>query len=193
MQVTPNSHLQFAGGAQNATDITGQVLTTSGLHSGQIAAFLTAQWTPAFLAGGTYSLLTYHQPSAPLQPSDSKGVSFSAAQNLSAKYGVFLRVNNASGEAIPIETSVAFGGIVNDPFGRQPLDQAGIGIAWDKTNKVVVGSPSHSSEFVAEMYYHYRIFKGWHVTPDVQVYCNPVVAPNTRVAGVFTLRTTFDF
>ncbi len=193
VQITPNSHLQFAGGAQGATDITGQALTLNGVHDGQVAAFLTAQWTPALLAGGTYSILYYHQPAVPLLPGASQGVSFSAAQNLTAKYGMFLRVNNASGDDIPIETSVAFGGIVNDPFGRQRLDQAGLGLAWDKTNKAVVGSPSRGAEFVAEVYYHYRIFKGWHVTPDVQVYYNPVLAPTTNVAGVFTLRTTFDF
>jgi hypothetical protein len=178
VQVTPNSHLQFAGGAQNATDITGQALTANGWHDGQIASFLTAQWTPAFLAGGSYGVIVYHQPSVPLQPGASQGVSFSAAQNLTAKYGVFVRVNNASGEAIPIETSVAFGGVANDPFGRDRLDQAGIGLAWNKANQAALGSPPRRSEFVAELYYNFRVFKGWHITPDVQVYANPVLAPD---------------
>lgn len=193
VQLTPNSTVQLAGGMQGATDITGESLTTNGLHDNKIAGFVAAQWTPTFLAGGSYGILYYSQPSVPQQPSASQGVSFSASQDLTPRFGLFIRANNASGAAIPIETSVAFGGIVNNPFGRQRLDQLGIGIAWDKANKAVVGSPSRSAEFVAELYYNVRIFKGWHVTPDLQVYINPVLAPNTDVAAVLTLRTTVHF
>lgn len=114
-------------------------------------------------------------------------------QNLNATYGLFLRVNNASGDAIPIETSVAFGGIVNNPFGRNRLDQAGIGVAWDQTNRAAVGGPSRGSEWVSELYYNYTVFKPLQLTPDLQVYFNPALAPNTSVAAVFLLRTTFNF
>ncbi len=193
MQITPNSQLQFAGGLQNATDITGGAPTTSGFHDGQVAYFMNAQWTPTFLAGGTYSLLYYSQPAVPLQPSASQGVSLSLVQNLNAKYGLFLRVNNASGSAIPVSTSVAFGGIVNNPFGRNRLDQAGIGIAWDKTNKDAVEGPSRSSEWITELYYNYTIFKALQITPDIQLYINPALAPNTSVAAVLSLRTTYKF
>ena len=193
VQVTPNSHLQFAGGAQGATDVTGRAVTLNGWQNGQVAWFLTALWTPSFLAGGSYGLLYYNQPSVPLQPSAAQGVSFSAVQNFTPKYGVFLRINNASGDAIPIETSVAFGGIVNDPFARHRLDQAGLGIAWDKTNRLAVGSPAREAEWVGELYYSYTVFKPLHVAPDVQVYCNPALAPTTTLAAAFTLRATFNF
>ena len=193
VQIAPTSALQFAGGVQSATDVFGRSVTINGFHDGLLAWFMTAQWTPTFLAGGTYSILYYTQPAVPLQPSASQGVSFSAAQNLTARYGIFIRASNASGEAIPIETSVAFGGIVNDPFGRHRLDQAGLGIAWDKTNKAAVGSPSREAEWVAELYYSYTVFKPLHLTPDVQVYCNPALAPDTSFAVAFTLRATFNF
>jgi Carbohydrate-selective porin, OprB family len=193
VQITLNPQLQIAGGLQSATDITGGAPTISGFHDGQIAYFMNAQWTPTFMAGGTYSLLYYSQPAVPLQPSASQGVSFSAVQNLSAKYGLFLRVNNASGNAIAIETSVAFGGIMNNPFNRNRLDQAGIGIVWDKTNKAAIEGPSRSSEWIAELYYSYTVFKALQVTPDIQLYLNPALAPNTSVAAVFSLRTTYKF
>jgi len=193
VQITPNSQLQFAGGLQGASNITGETITVSGFRNDQIASFLNAQWTPTFLAGGTYSMLYYNQPSVPQQPSASQGVSFSASQNLNATYGLFLRVNNASGDAIPIETSVAFGGIKNDPFGRNRLDQAGIGIAWDKTNQAAVGGPARGAEWVSELYYNYTLFKALQLTPDLQVYFNPALAPNTSVAAVFSLRATINF
>lgn len=193
VQVTPNSRLLFAGGVQNATDVLGRSVTINGFQDGQLAWFVTAQWTPAFLAGGSYGVLYYSQPSVPLQPGASQGVSFSAVQNITAKYGVFLRVNNASGDAIPIETSVAFGGIVNDPFGRHRLDQAGLGIAWDKTNRLAAGTPSRDAEWVGELYYSYTVFKPLHITPDLQVYCNPALAATTSLAAALTLRATFNF
>ena len=59
----------------------------------------------------------------PLSDTTTLGVSFSAVQNIDPKWGLFLRVNRASGTATPIETSVAWGGIRNNPFGRNKLDQ----------------------------------------------------------------------
>jgi hypothetical protein len=191
-QITPNSQLQVGGGFQGATDVGSQYLTTYGLQKGKIAYFLTSQWTSTILAGGSYSILYYCQPSVPAQ-SASQGISFSAAQNLNATYGLFLRVNNASGNVAPIETSVAFGGIMNDPFGRNRLDQAGVGVAWNKTNLSAVGFPARASETVFELYYRWTIRKAVQLTPDIQVYFNPALAPTTGVAAVFSLRTTFTF
>lgn len=193
LQVTPNSQLQFAAGLQGATDIEGSALTTSGLGDGSIASFIAAQWTPTFLAGGSYGALYYSQPSVPHQPSAAQGISFSASQGITARYGVFLRVNNASGAAIPIETSVAFGGVVNDPFGRNDHDQAGLGFVWDKTNLAFVDAPARRSEQLAEVYYNFAVCKALIVTPDVQLYVRPALAPDTGVAAVFTLRTTINF
>ena len=192
-QITPNNQLQVAGGFQGATDLGSQHLTTYGLEKGKIAYFLTAQWTSTILAGGSYSLLYYSQPSVPAQPSASQGVSFSATQNLNAKYGLFLRANTASGSVAPVEISVAFGGIMNNPLDRNRLDQAGVGIAWDKSNLSLVGYPSRGSETIAEIYYRLTIQRAIQVTPDFQLYFNPVFAPNTGVAAVFSLRTTFTF
>jgi hypothetical protein len=191
VQIMPNSALEFAGGLQSATDITGHALTTNGFGDGKIAYGLFAQWKPTYLAGGAYSILYYDQPAVPQQPSTSQGLSFNAVQNLNARYGLFLRANNASGAASAIETSVAFGGIVNNPFGRNRLDQAGIGLAWDKTNTSVAPTPARGSEWVGELYYNYTVFKAMQLTPDVQLYVNPALAPNTNVAAVFSLRATF--
>jgi hypothetical protein len=192
-QITPNRQFQFAGGFQGATDLGSQHLTTYGLEKGKIAYFLTTQWTSTVLTGGAYSILYYWQPSAPAQPSAAQGVSFSATQNLNATYGLFLRANYASGSVTPIQTSVALGGVVNNPFGRNSLDQAGAGFAWDKTNLSAVGAASRRSETIAEIYYRFTIQKALQVSPDLQVYFSPAFAPSTSVAAVFSLRTTFTF
>lgn len=193
VQVNPSDAWQFAAGLQGGTDVTGHALTSNGLHDGAVAYFASAQYTTTLLAGGVYNLIYYTQPGVPQQPSASKGISFSASQDLDDTYGLFLRVNNASGAAIPIETSIGFGGVVNNPFGRMRLDQLGIGIAWDKTNHSALAVPARNAEWIGEVFYNYWIFKGLFLTPDVQVYINPALAPNTNVAGAFTLRTTLEF
>jgi Carbohydrate-selective porin, OprB family len=193
LQLTPTDALQVAAGLQGATDVTGATLTTGGLNGGHIAYFVSAQWMPKILAGGAYSILYYAQPSVPQQPSASQGVSFSASQNITARYGVFLRADNASGSANPIETSVAFGGIVNNPFGRSSLTQVGLGFAWNWTNLAYAGGPFRRTEQLGELYCNVAVSKALQVTPDVQVYFKPALSPDTAMVAVFTLRTTINF
>ena len=193
LQITPNNEFAFAGGFQDGADINGNTINAAGFVTGKYGYFLNGQWTPPILAGGTYSLLFYQQQAVPLQPSSSAGFSFSAAQMVTKAWGVFLRVNNASGQAISISTSVAGGAVRNAPFGRNQLDQLGLGIAWDRTNQQVTGTPSRPAEWVGESYYNFTIFKALQVGPDIQVYVSPALAPSTNVAAVFSLRATFSF
>jgi hypothetical protein len=95
---------------------------------------------------GDYSILGYTQPSVPQQPTNSQGVSFNGVQKIDAKWGLFLRANGASGTAVPIETSIAWGGIYNNPLERNKLDQVGLGLFWDKTNLKAVAQPARSAE-----------------------------------------------
>ena len=114
-------------------------------------------------------------------------------QDIDPKWGIFLRANYASGTAIPIETSVAWGAICNDPFRRNALDRVGLGIFWDKTNLRTVGQPARNAEWGTELYYHYTIFKGPRLTPDIQLYFDPGLKPRAGAAAVFTIRTTAFF
>ena len=189
---TPDQQFTFAGGFQGATNVTGDALSSRGFATGKYAYFVAGEWVPNFLGGGAYSLLGYSRPSVPQQPSNSLAVSFNAVQNIDAKWGVFLCANGASGTAIPIETSVVWGGIYNNPFGRNKLDQVGLGIFWDKTNHKV-GQPARNAEWGAELYYNYTIFKGLWLTPDIQLYFDRALNPGAGPAAVFTIRTTVFF
>jgi hypothetical protein len=190
---TPDQQFTLAGGFQGATNVAGNALSTRGFATGKYAYFIAGEWAPNFLAGGAYSLIGYGQPSVPQQPGNSPGVSFDAVQNIDAKWGLFLRANGASGTAIPIETSVAWGGIRNNPFGRNKLDQVGLGIFWDKTNLKAVAQPARNAEWGAELYYNYALFKALWVTPDIQLYFDPALHPGSGPAAVFTIRTTALF
>jgi hypothetical protein len=192
---TPDQQFTFAGGFQGASNVNANTLSTPGFSAGKHAYFIAGEWAPNLLGGGAYSLLGYSQPSVPQQPSNTNtlGVSFSAAQNIDPKWGLFLRTNDASGTATPIETSVAWGGIYNNPFERNKLDQVGLGVFWDKTNLKAVGQPARNAEWGAELYYNYALFKALWLTPDVQLYFDPALHPGAGPAAVFTIRTTALF
>ena len=104
-------------------------------------------------------------------------MSFNAVQNFDPKWGLFLRANATSGTATQIETSIAWGGIYNNPFGRNHLDQVGLRIFWDKTNLKVVTKPARNAEWGAEFYHNYVLFKGLWFTPDIQVHFAPALHP----------------
>jgi len=106
---------------------------------------MAGEWAPNFLGGGAYTLLGLASPQCRSNRASS-GVSFNAVQNIDSKRGLFLRINGASGTAIPIESSVAWGGTYNDPLGRNKLDQVGLGIFWDKINLKAVGQLARNAE-----------------------------------------------
>ena len=191
--VSQDGQYLFAGGFQGATDVQGRQVTTRGLSNGQTAYFAAAQWSPTWLPGATYGVLWYSQPSVPMQPGASQGVSFNAVQDFGTRWGLFLRANTASGAVAPIRTSVAWGGIVNDPFGRHEKDQVGLGFFWNKANRSVEQDLAHDGEWGAELYYNYTLFRGLQVTPDIQFYFNPALQPRGGPAAVFSIHTTAFF
>jgi hypothetical protein len=190
---SPDQLFIFAGGFQGATNVTGNALSTRGFTTGKYAYFMAGEWAPNILDGGTYSLLGYSQPSVPQEPSNSPGASFNAVQNIDPKWGLFVRANGARGTATPIATSVTWGGIHNNPFGRNKLDQVGLGVIWDKTNLKAVAQPARNAEWGTEFYYNYVLFKGLWFTPDIQVYFDPALHPGAGPAAVFSIRTTVFF
>jgi hypothetical protein len=193
---TPDGQFNFGGGVQGATDLNGGTLTTAGFDHNRLVDWGNAQWTPKIpgLGDGIYSLLIYEQPFVPLVSSRSTGISLSISQDLTDKYGAFLRVNNATGPDIPIRTSYTGGAVWNNPIGRNRSDQLGFALGWDKTNHASVGTVGvRDGEWVSELFYKATIFKGMHITPDVQVFWNPALSPKAGPEAVFTVRTTVTF
>ncbi|MGH7044890.1 MAG: carbohydrate porin [Stellaceae bacterium] len=190
----PRTDLVLAGGFQGATDLAGTMISARGIASGKDAYFAAARWTPHLLAGGSYGFLWYLQPAvAAQQLTRSRGLSVNAAQNLDSAWGLFLRANTASGHNNPIAASLGWGIVRNDPFAHDPLDQAGIGIAWNRTNPGAVGEPARNAEWVVEAYYDYTVFKGLQIAPDIQLYPRPALASTRGSEAVLTLRATAIF
>ena len=113
-------------------------------------------------------------------------------QNLNAQWGLFLRANTATGNSTAIATSIAWGAVRNDPFYHDPLDRAGLGVAWSKTNHAAA-AVAGNAEWIAEAYYSYTVFKGLQIAPDLQFYFERALGSSPGPEAVLTLRATANF
>ena len=192
-QINPTKQITFAAGVQDANDLSGSYIQFSTLGQGSYAWFGYGAWSPTVdrWGKGTYSLLYYNQPGVSLQPVASEGLSFSASQQIGNKWGLFLRANTAWRSSFPIQSSIAGGGVYNDPLRRSPYDQIGLGMAWNATNmSVFQGTIVRPSETMLELYWTWSVFKTTLITPNVQLYLQPALSPSDSAAAVFTIRLT---
>ena len=191
LQLNPSKDVTFAGGFQDANNVAANYIQFSTLGAGQYAWFLYGAWTPTLggLGQGSYALMYYSQPGVPAQPLASDGLSFSASQALDERWALFFRANTAWGSSWYIQTSVAGGAVLNNPLGRNPLDQVGLGVAWNQTNlNLYSGVYARPSETMLELYWATTIGARLQITPDVQLYFQPALTPYAGMAAVFTIR-----
>jgi hypothetical protein len=192
----PTQQLTFAAGFQDANNVLpSNYIQFNTAGQGQYSWFLYGAWSPAtgLLRQGSYSLLYYDLPSVVMQPQASSGFSFSASQPLGEKWGLFLRANTAWNSSQPIQSSIAGGAVHNDPLRRAPLDQIGLGFAWNRVNQALyAGTFARASESLVELYWSWSV-RHLLITPDVQLYFQPALTPAQQMAAVFSLRVTVLF
>lgn len=196
VQVNPAKELTFIAGFQDANNVAASnYVQFNTAFQGQYSWFLYGAVSPRLgkLGQGTYSLLYYNLPSVPMQPQASSGLSFNASQTLDKNWGLFLRANTAWNSSWYIQSSIAGGAVYNNPLGRAPRDQIGLGIAWNVTNQnLYAGTQVQPSETMVELYWSWSV-KHLLITPDVQLYFQPALAPTQQMAAVFSLRLTVLF
>ena len=195
LQIVPNDEWTLAFGGQDATNIDGQSLKT---HLGEehYTTFASLSYTPTIknLGSGQYSVLFYNQPWVDQQKETTNGWSLNFSQNLGDKWAVFARINGVSGNQTTVDQSWVLGTVYNNPLDRNPLDQIGLAVAYNKINEKAVGSElNHDAETIIEAYWAWGLSKWMTVTPDIQFYINPAENPKSDTAAVFSLRTTFFF
>ncbi len=195
-QITPTDEWSFAFGAQDATNVDGISVRVNDLSEEHYATFGYLAYTPTIkgLGAGQYSVLIYNQPRVKEQPQTTNGWSVNLSQNIGKKLAVFARVNGVSGSIAEIEQSWVLGLVYNDPFDRNPLDQAGLAFAYNKIDEAAVGEKlSHDSEKVVEAYYAFGISKWMTITPDIQFYIDPALNTKSDYGTVISLRASFFF
>ena len=193
IQINPNDEWSFAGGFQNARNITGQTLSSKGWGDHRFTTFCSVSYTPTINGQtGQYSLLVYNQPNVDTQPQNTTGWSVNMSQNLTQKWGVFLRANAATGDSMPITQSYVLGGVYNNPLDRNPLDQIGFAVAYNKVSKDYFDSsePMRQYETVLETYWNIGITQFFTIAPDIQLYVHPASKRDRDFGTVFSLRGT---
>ena len=196
VSLSPNEEWNFTIGMQDANNIDGSKIETSYLHRKQFTSFASVSYTPTIkdFGAGQYSVMLYNQPWTQEQPETVNGWSVNVSQALNDKLTIFGRANGVTGDVEPISQSYVLGGVVNNPFNRNALDQFGFATAVNKLNKDVNGVNSRSVETVFEGYYSFGISNFLILTPDVQFYVNPGQdKDNSRTATVLSMRATLMF
>lgn len=194
--LTPNDEWSFTVGMQDANNITGSKIETSYLHRKQFTSFASVSYTPTIkdFGAGQYSIMLYNQPWTMEQPESVNGWSVNVSQALNDKLTIFGRANGVTGDVEPISQSYVLGGVINNPFGRNALDQFGLATAVNKLNQDVNGVNSRSVETVFEGYYSFGVSNFLILTPDVQFYINPGMdKDNSKTATVLSMRATLMF
>lgn len=196
IQVNPTKEISLAAGFQDANNVLpSNYIQFNTVGQGQYSWFVYGAWSPVSgkLRNGSYSLFYYNLPSVQMQPQASSGLSFNASQPLGKQWGLFARANTVWNSNQYIQSSIASGAVYNNPLGRSPLDQIGLGFAWNKVNQALyAGTFVNPSETMVELYWSWSI-RHLLITPDVQLYFQPALAPTQSMAAVFSLRVTVLF
>ena len=128
------------------------------------------------------------------QKETTNGWSLNLSQDIGEKLSLFARMNGSSGNVAEINQSYVFGGVYNNPFDRNPLDQIGLAYAYNKINEDAVGQNlENSAEQVVETYWAWGISKWMTITPGYQLLINPALNAKSDLASVFSLRMTVFF
>jgi carbohydrate-selective porin OprB len=196
IQVNPTKEITLAAGFQDANNVlASNYIQFNTAGQGQYSWFVYGAWSPlsGMLRNGSYSLFYYNLPSVQMQPQASAGLSFNAAQPIGKHWGLFVRANTVWNSSQYIQSSVAGGAVYNNPLGRSPLDQIGLGVAWNRVNQTLyAGTYANPSETMVELYWAWSV-KHLLITPDVQLYFQPALTPTQSMAAVFSLRVTVLF
>ena len=193
---TINPEWQINVGMQDANNVTGTSISASDFGKGKYTSFASVSYTPMIkgLGMGQYSVLLYNQPGVDEQPGTSNGWSINMEQAVSDKIAVFGRINGAKNSPSQIEQSYMIGSVLNNPLGRNELDQVGTAIAVNKANLDVIGKENtRDYETVIEAYWAWGIENWMTITPDIQMYFYPALDDSHNFATVASLRTTLLF
>lgn len=195
-QINPNDNWTIAFGGQDGTNVDAPSIRFNDLSDEHYTTFGYVAYTPTIkgLGDAEVSLLVYNQPWVKEQPQTTNGWSLNLSQNIGEKLSVFARVNETSGDVEEIRQSWVLGGVYNNPFDRNPLDQIGLAYAYNKIDEKAVGEKvNHKAEQVVEAFWSFGVGDMVVITPDVQLYINPALNQKSDYGFATSLRATVMF
>ena len=195
-QINPNDEWTIAFGGQDGTNIDAQSIRFNNLNEKHYTTFGYVEYSPTIKGLGDMvaSLLVYNQPWVKEQQQTTNGWSLNLSQDIGEKLSVFARVNETTGDVEEIKQSWVLGGVYNNPFDRNELDQIGLAYAYNKIDEKAVGEKIyHSAEQIVEAYWSFGVGDMVVITPDVQLYINPALDQKSNYGFATSLRATVMF
>ena len=195
-EISPNEEWSFVVGSQDGTNVDAQSVRFNNLNEEHYTTFGSLSYTPTIKGLGEMdvSLLIYNQPWTREQPQTTNGWSLNLSQNIGEKLSLFARINETSGDVEEVRQSWVLGGVYNNPFGRNNLDQIGIAYAYNKLDEKAVGEKlKHKAEQIVEAYWSFGVGNSLTITPDVQLYINPALNQKSDYGFATSLRATVFF
>ncbi len=195
-QITPNNNWTIAFGGQDGTNVDAESVRFNTLNDEHYTTFGYVAYTPTIkgLGDAEISVLVYNQPWVKEQTQTTNGWSLNLSQNIGEKLSLFARLNETSGDVEEIRQSWVFGGVYNNPFNRNELDQIGLAYAYNKLDEKAVGEKiSHKAEQIVEAFWSFGVGNMLVITPDVQLYINPALNQKSDYGFATSLRATVFF
>ncbi len=181
----------FAGGYQDASNISGQTIRLRTAFGGEYTYFGYISYAPEIhgLGEGQYSFLYYYQPSVQDQPGISRGYSFNMSQNLSKKWVLSGRINWSDGHISTIKNSYVLAGTFVNPLERNANDAITLGVSYNRLDDLALGGPMFFRKYenAVELQWVWGIGTLLTITPDIQFYPKAAVGDGHKfvtVAGV---------
>ena len=182
----------FAGGYQDASNISGQTIRLHTAFDGKYTYFGYASFAPEIhgLGQGQYSFLYYYQPSVEEQIGISRGYSFNVNQNVSEKWVLSSRVNWSDGNIAAIKNSYVLAGTWVNPLERNANDAITVGVSYNRLDKTALGHLPGLRDYenTIEMQWVWGIGKLITLTPDIQIYPKAAVGDEHKFVTVAGLR-----
>ena len=159
-QINPNDEWTIAFGGQDGTNVDAPSIRFNDLGEEHYTTFGYLAYAPTIkgLGEAEVSLLVYNQPWVKEQQQTTNGWSLNLSQDVGEKLSLFARVNETTGDVEEIRQSWVFGGVYNNPFDRNPLDQIGLAYAYNKIDEKAVGEKiNHKAEQVVEAFWSFGV------------------------------------
>lgn len=195
-QITPNNNWTIAFGGQDGTNVDAESVRFNTLNDEHYTTFGYVAYTPTIkgLGDAEISVLVYNQPWVKEQTQTTNGWSLNLSQNIGEKLSLFARLNETSGDVEEIRQSWVFGGVYNNPFNRNELDQIGLAYAYNKLDERAVGEKiNHKAEQIVEAFWSFGVGNMLVITPDIQLYINPALNQKSDYGFATSLRATVFF
>ncbi|MHC5061667.1 MAG: carbohydrate porin [Planctomycetota bacterium] len=178
----------FLGGALADAAGQGEFLDFHSFFKGNYMTNAYVAWKPMIegLGQGSYQFAMYSVDATDTE-AYSRGFGINLAQDISNDRALFLKYNQSDKRRPKVRKSLGAGIMWTNPFGCGQ-DWLGLGTGWSEPT-----DRNLRDEYLVESFWRMQLTPAVQLTPGVQLWFNPSMAPDNDLRAVFTLRLLAEF